>query len=162
MHRRIINPVLDSLEKERAAYFSSVVDKVEADPRLEPYPNIVFLLLKDTMALLPTYLNTGEFIDALFDFVARTHGDMEEIVFDKAYIYDQTLLKDIAAAFVAEIVELTLKHYEDGDIETGEPHVQKYTWPYRAEDLVDPDDDEALEKLDERPPYAGPERRKRT
>lgn len=164
MHRRIINPVLDTLDGERAAYFSAVVDAVESDPRTQAYPNIVFLLLKETLALLPAYLDKAEFIDALFAFVAKHHGEMEEIVFDRDYVYDPTLLKDVTNAFVVEIVELTMHHYDAGDIDPGEPAVQKFTWPYRAEDLIDPDDpdaEEILERLKDRPPYTGPERRKR-
>ena len=164
MHRRIITPVLDSLDGNRAAYFSAVVDKLEADPRTQAYPNIVYLLLKETMAELPAYLDKSDFIDALFAFVARHHGEMEEIVFDRDYIYDPSHLKDATNAFIVEIVELTMQHYEAGTIDTGEPLVQRFTWPYRAEDLVDPDDpeaDEELEKLKNRPPYSGPERRKR-
>lgn len=165
MHRQIINPVLESLEGKRARYFSDLVARVENDPRTDRYPNIVFLLLKETMALLPVYLDKGEFLDALFDFVGRNHAAMEEIIFDKDYIYDPAHLQDVTNAFVVEVVNLTLEHYETGDIDTGEPAVRKYTWPYRAEDLIDPDDDdaqEALEELKKRPPYAGPERRKRS
>lgn len=161
MHRRIITPALERLDGERAAYFAAVIEKVESDPRTQAYPNIVFVLLKETLEALPAYLDKGEFIEALFAFLDRNHARMETVLFDRDYIYDPSLIKDVTDAFVAEIVALTLKHYDAGDLDTGEPDVRKFTWPYRAEDLVDPDDDEALERLGERPPYSGPERRKK-
>lgn len=161
MHRRMIDPVLESLDNERAGYFADVVTKVEADPRTERFPNTVYTLLKETMPLLPTYLDKAEFLDALFAFVTANHAVMERKMFDKAYIYDQSVVKEVTNDFVTKVVDLTLEHYEKGDLETGEQAVQKFTWPYRAEDVVDPEDEDEVEALNKRPPYTGPERRKK-
>ena len=160
MHRRMIEPVLKTLTGERAGYFADVLTKIEADPRTARHPNFVYLLLKETLRDLPTHLDKGELVDHLFAFVDAHMHDLERIVFDQDYIYDPSVVKDVTNEFVLEIVDLTLRHYEVGDIETGEPAVQKYTWPYRAEDLVDPDDEDAQESLKDRPAYTGPERRK--
>ncbi|MFC1673754.1 hypothetical protein ACFL12_06350 [Pseudomonadota bacterium] len=161
MHRRIINPVLEELNSERAGYFTEVVTKIEEDPRTERFPNYVYTLLKETLPLLPTYLDKAEFIDLLFEFVTDNYAVMKRIMFDKAYIYDQSVLKDVTNDFVTKIVDRTLEHYEQGDIDTGEQDIRKFTWPYRAEDVIDLEDEEEVEALNKRPPYTGPERRKR-
>ncbi len=161
MHRRMINPILENMDGERAGYFTDVVAKLENDPRTHKNPNFVFLLLKETMALLPVHLDKADFINTLFAFIAKHHRAMEKVVFDQDYIYDQSMLKEVTNDFVIDVVDLTMQRYQQGEIDGGEPSVQKYTWPYRAEDLVDPDDEEAQDRLQNRTPYAGPERRKK-
>lgn len=161
MHRQIVNSVLEEMDGERAKYFSDMVAMIENDPRTDRIPNYVYLLLKETMPLLPTYLDKREFIDAMFDFIADNYSMMKRKLFDKEYIYDQSVVKTVTNDFVVKIVDLTLQHNETGDIDTGEKVGLKFTWPYRAEDLTDPDEEDAPEILQNRPPYNGPERRKR-
>ena len=163
MHRRIINNVIDDMDSERAGYFLDVVDKIDKDPRTDRIPNYVYLLLKETMPLLPTYLDKREFIDALFDFITDNYSIMKCKIFDKEYVYDQSVVKTVTNDFVIKVVNITLQHYETGDINTGEKNILKFSWPYRKEDLVDPDDEPEDEPEDEQnlPPYGGPERRKR-
>ncbi|MBL4693179.1 MAG: hypothetical protein JKY92_07610 [Magnetovibrio sp.] len=164
MHRQIVASILEGMDKDRAAYFNRVVDKLEKDPRTQKNPNYVFLLLKETMSLLPTYLKKSDLIDILFSFVATNRNKMKSIIFDKGYAYDQSLLKPVTNNFIVVVVAKTLEHYETGDIETGEQSRKKFTFPYRIEDLVDLDDEdeEAIsEDLKKHPIYQGPERRKR-
>lgn len=163
MHRRIINNVLEGMDSERAKYFLDVADKIDTDSRTDRFSNYVYLLLKETMPLLPTYLDKREFIDTLFDFVVDNHSLMQCKIFDEEYIYDQSVVKSVTNDFVVKVVDLTLQHHENGDIDTGERAGLKFTWPYRAEDLVDSDDDDEgeAEELQNCPSYSGPERRKR-
>jgi hypothetical protein len=161
MHRRIVNPVLESLDKERAGYFSDVVARIEEDPRTERFANFVYLLLKETMPVLPVYLDKAEFVELVFDFVNSHYGAMKRRVFDRRFVLRPESLKEVTDEFVNRVVDRTMARYEEGDLDTGERSHQKFTWPYRAEDLVDPDDEEAMEALKHRPAYTGPERRKR-
>lgn len=160
MHRRIINNVLENMDGERASYFLDVVGRIESDPRTDRFPNCVYLLLKETMPILPTYLDKCEFIDALFDFITDNYSMMTRKMFDAEFIYEQSVIKTVTNDFVIEVVDLALQHFENGDIDTGEPVSLKFTWPYRKEDLVDPDDEEEPEHRGAAPPYRGPERRK--
>ena len=164
MHQRIINDVLENMDSERAEFFTDVVAKIENDPRTDRFPNYVYLLLKETMPLLPTYLDKSEFIDALFDFITDNYSVIKRTIFNREYIYDQSVVKTVTNDFVIKVVDLTLQHYQAGDIDTGEKAILKFTWPYREGDLVDPDDDDADEPevRQSRPPYSGPERRKKS
>ena len=166
MHRQIIDKVLESLDSERAGYFFDVVTKIEEDRRTARYPNYVYLLLKETILLLPTYLDKREFLNIMYAFIDENYSEMKKIIFDKEYIYDQTLVQEVTNGFVVKIVDRTLELYEAGEIETGEAKLQKFTWPYRKEDLIDPDvdenDEDEMEVEDDKPPYSGPERRKRS
>ena len=161
MHRRIVNPVLEELDKEKAGYFADVVSRIEEDPRTERVANFVYLLLKETMPLLPAYLDKNEFIDLVFTFVDGHYGAMKRAVFDPGYVLQGDALAAVAGDFVNLVVDRTMARYEQGELDTGELSHKKFSWPYREEDLVDPDDEEALEALRSRPAYTGPERRKR-
>ncbi|MBF0250620.1 MAG: hypothetical protein HQL35_08350 [Alphaproteobacteria bacterium] len=156
----MIEPVLKALDGDRAGYFADVVAKIEADPRTARHPNFVYLLLKETVGHLPAHLDKDELIQRLFAFIDAHARDLERVVFDPDFVHDPSVVKAVTDAFVLDIVELTLEHYDRGDIDTHEPSVQKFTWPYRAEDLVDAEDETALECVDARPAYTGPERRK--
>jgi len=161
MHKRIADAALENLEGEKAGYFSDVISSVSEDPRTEAFPNMVYIVLKETMALLPTYLEKAEFINLLFAFVSTNQAPLQQRMFDKTFINNPASIRAVTDGFVDLIIERTMQHYEDGDIESDEVAVQKFTWPYRAEDLVDPEDDEAMEELANRPEYTGPERRRR-
>ncbi len=161
MHKRIADAALGNLDGEKAGYYSDIVSQVSEDPRTEVFPNLVYTVLKETMSLLPTYLDKVEFINLLFAFVTTNKGPLQEKLFGKEYLQDPTVVRQVTDGFVDLIVERTMQHYEDGDIDSDEKVIQKYTWPYRVEDLVDPDDEEAMEELNNRPKYTGPERRQR-
>lgn len=160
MHRRIVEPVLENLDKDRAGYFVDIVTRAEEDPRTQHYPNLVFQLLRETIPLLPSYLEKTEFLDAMYLFLQKNQGAMKRKMFSPEYARRPEILQEVTGHFVNAIVDRTLAQYDEGDIDTGELTHMKYTWPYRAEDLVDPDDEDAVEELKSRASYTGPERRK--
>lgn len=161
MHRRIVNPVLENLDKERAGYFIDVVQRIEADPRTQRFPNYVFQLLKDTIPLLPAYLDKKELVEMVFAFVTAHQGAMKRRMYSADFARHPEILNAVTGPFVTAVVERTLQAHDAGEIDTGELSHKKFTWPYRAEDLVDPDDEDAVAALKERPTYTGQERRKR-
>ena len=65
MHRKIIEATLQGLEGKRAAYFSDIANRLDQNPRTEPIANMVFTVLGDVMAELPTYLEAAELIGLL-------------------------------------------------------------------------------------------------
>lgn len=158
MHKRIAEAALESLDKEKAAYFANIVERVAEDGRTGFYPNIVYVVLKETMWLLPVYLDKKEFIDLLFRFVVTNSRAIQRKLFSKDYIDDSSAIRPITDVFVNTVVDRTMELFQEGEIDSGEPKIQKFSWPYRAEDLIDPDDDEA--EAVEKPPYSGPERRR--
>lgn len=54
VHRKIVNPVLAKLNGDRAEFFNGLVDRIERDSRIETAPNLVFLVLKETIPYLPS------------------------------------------------------------------------------------------------------------
>ena len=128
VHRRILNAALGGLEKEQAVYFADVAEKLGEDPRTERMPNLVYLVLADTVAVLPTYLAKKEFINRLFRFVDVNHQRLARIIYDPEFLTDKTMLAPVAADFVAEVVSATLVHYEDGEIDAGEKIVHRMSF----------------------------------
>ena len=162
MHKRIADTALQNLTGEKAGYFSDIVNQVAEDPRTAAFPNLLFITLKETMEALPTYLQKSELINLLYGFVSTNHDALQQRLFDKKFINNPKSIREVTDGFVNLVIERTMQHYEDGEIDSDEAAVQKFTWPYRAEDLVDPDDDEALEELEtKKNTYTGPERRRR-
>lgn len=128
VHRRILNAALGGLEEEQAIYFADIAEKLGADPRTERMPNLVYLVLADTVRFMPTYLMKKEFINRLFRFVEVNHRRLSRVIYDPAFLTDKTLLAPITGDFVAEVVEATLLHYEQGEIESGERVVHRMTF----------------------------------
>lgn len=163
VHKKIIEAALANLDADRSEYFHALVDALEKDPRLGDNANLVYLVLKETMHLLPMYLQRGEVLDLLFVFVKAQYGSLRKILYDEAFVHNPKVILDVTNLFVEQVVDATMARYEDGELEVGEAKVQKFTWPYRAEDLVDPDDDDAdLEGIKAKAAsYDGPDRRRR-
>lgn len=166
MHKRIVEKSLKGLDAERANYFADVVGYLEEMPQTAAYANLVYLSLKDIVEIAPIYLDKKVFALLLLKFVEYHQRDLQKIIYDKDYLYDPARLRAVTKLLIDAIVDQTIQGYEDGQIDTGERVVQKYTYPYRALDLVDPDDEEAYEKAIEedrrrQAAYSGPERRKR-
>ena len=162
MHKRIAEAALQNLTGDKAGYFSDVVNRIAEDPRTSTFPNFIYIVLKETMEALPTYLEKAELINLLFGFVSTNKDTLQVRLFDRQYLNNPKSIHDVTDGFVSLVIERTMQRYENGEIDSDEVAVQKFTWPYRAEDLVDPDDDEALNELEnKRSTYTGPERRKR-
>ena len=49
VHRKIIDPVLKNLGPSWADYFNRLVARVERDPRTKTVPNLVYLVLRETI-----------------------------------------------------------------------------------------------------------------
>jgi len=166
MHKRIVAKNLKTLDAERANYFNDVIGYLEELPQTQEFPNLVYLALKDILTIAPTYIERKAFALLLLKFVTYHRIELQKIIYDKEYLYDENVLRKVTNKLIEAIVDQTIQGYEEGHIETGEAVVQKYTYPYRALDLVDPDDEEALEEaLEEerrrQAAYTGPERRRR-
>jgi hypothetical protein len=162
MHKQIIHKAIKELDEERANYFESVVAFLGEHPKTEDFPNLVYLSLKDILDIAPIYIDKKEFSILLLQFVIHHQGQLQRIIYDKEYLFDPSSLRKVTNLLIESIVEQTIHNYEKGDIDDGEPVVQKFTYPYRATDLVDEDDEEALEEARKRQAaYTGPERRNR-
>lgn len=165
MHKQIVINSLKTLDAERATYFTAVVNRLEDDPRTSQYPNLVYLTLKDIMGLVPTYLKSSEFCEMLLAYVDTHEMAIQRMIFDPRYLADPSALMEVTKDLVDAVVTKTMERYENGEIDSGEPDIQKFTFPYRATDLIDDDDEAAMaealaEDLRRQAAYTGPERRK--
>jgi hypothetical protein len=86
VHRKIIDPVLKNLGPSRADYFNRFVDRVERDPRAETVPNLVYLVLRETIPYLPADLPQEELADRLLDFVIGSQGWLNRVIHDRRFI----------------------------------------------------------------------------
>lgn len=160
MHKRIVEKALKLVDAERANYFNDVVGYLEELPGTADFPNLVYLSLKDIIDIAPIYIEKKAFALLLLKFVSHHRMQLQKIIYDKEYLYDPTVLRKVTNLLINAIVDQTIQGYEDGEIDSGEAVVQKYTYPYRAIDLVDDDDEDALEEaLKKQASYEGPERR---
>lgn len=128
VHRRILNAAMAALDKEEAAYFADVADKLSEDPRTERVPNMVYLVLADSVPHLPTYLPKKELIGHLFKFVFANLGRLQRVIYNPAFLTDKSLLAPVTGDFVAEVVAATLVHYEKGEIDSGERKALRLTF----------------------------------
>jgi len=147
VHRKLIEPVLASLDGEQAAYFSNIAEKVGIDPRTEAFPNLVYLVLKETMLFLPTYLPSDEFLFLLYSFVRENKTQLNQIIFDKSYIEHPDNVRRLTNVFVGRVLQEILEKYDNGAIDNQEPTVHNISWPLIDHDFPYVDDDDEDEDL---------------
>lgn len=143
MHKRLMDPVLASLDPERSAYFSDVAMRISEDARASRNGNLIFAFLAAAAPYLPTKLRKDELIGRLFVFVERNEHRLMSHLFDPRYLSDRDLIKPVVGEFVAETTALLLKKLDAGEVdeETG-TSVYRLSWPYDAAAFPYADDDE--------------------
>jgi hypothetical protein len=134
---------LGDLDLEAAGYFSDIIVRLTQDVRTEALPNLVFTTLKHSMNMLPNYLNQEEFIKILFEFVTDNRQALQTKMFSRSYIYNPDSMLTVTGPFINALTERTMELYQQESISVTEEKVKKFTFPYREEDVADPDDDEA-------------------
>lgn len=142
LHRKIVDDAIAHLPKEKASYFAGIAQRLEEDPRTQATPNLVFLVLKETLPMLPTNLSEGEFVDLLLGFVARNRRVLNSMIFDRRFIENPSFLRQITNDLVGEVVGRTLDLYRDGRIESGEQSFYRVTFPSGEGDFPYVDDDD--------------------
>ena len=129
LHKRILIPLIEQLDEDTASYFGRVVDRLEKDPRLEDYPNMPFLVLRETIMELPSYLEPNEVIDLLFAYISHNVEDLKAVLHSTEYIHDHSVLRSHCTPFVIAVVRDSMKEvdmaYEDRNRQS-EYHLK---WP---------------------------------
>jgi len=142
VHKRIAEQALAGLKDEQATYFADIIHEVAEDPRTQDFPNMMFMVLRNTIAMLPTYLPRRELIERLFAFVQINKAKLSRTMFSKEFVTNEKILREVTDLFVDEVVSVSLQRYEKGEIDSGEVRVHKVSWPYNNVDFPFEDDDE--------------------
>lgn len=129
LHRKIIDPVLEALPKERALYFTGVARRLEADPRIERAPNLAFTVLRETMELAPIYLAEGEFVDLLFAFCAEHERELDRAMLDRRYVAAPSFIHPITNEFVRAVAARAFDLYQSGELDGGEQSEIRFSFP---------------------------------
>lgn len=124
----MLTAALEMLEEEHASYFHDVAERLEEDPRTERAPNLIFLVLSDTVRFLPTYLDKREIIERLHRFVDANYRRLNMILYDPAFLENRGLITQVTGDFVAEVIEATLVRHDEGVIDTGEPEAHRFVF----------------------------------
>ncbi len=136
MHQQIVQSALAALDGDRAKYFADVMPLLEMDSRTQAEPNLIYAVLKETMHLIPPYLPRAEFVDLLHAYIRENRDSLNFVLFSSAYITNSQVLAETAMPFVQDVVSKTFDLHEAGTIETGEPTVRHYAWPYENVDFT--------------------------
>ena len=138
----MLEATINRLDKARAEYFSDVLRKLKDDSRTERMPNMVYLILKETVMVLPIYLPKRELIDQLFVFLESNHNRLGKRLFDKKYINDPSFIRAVTNDFVHAVVDEIFERYKIGEIDGDEQIVHHFTWPYHDVDFPYQEDEE--------------------
>ena len=167
IHRVLVERLISTCKGERAGYLQAVLDKLEDDPRTEAKANLVYLTLKEAGSLLPLILPVDLLVERLFSFIDDEEWALRAKLYDPTYVTNPATIREVTDKFVGQIVDTGLVMAQTGRIPIDEQKPVKFTWPYRAEDMLDPDASEAeiedalAEAGRRRAAYTGPERRNR-
>lgn len=135
LHKRIILPIIDSLDEKRGAYFGRVVDQVERDPRTENYPNLPFLILKETIEALPMYLEPPEIVEALFEFIDANVHALNRTLHSPEYITNPNVMTVQCSEFMLLVIKKTMAtaDMESQDIDGRSKY--SLSWPIDPHDF---------------------------
>lgn len=150
MHRKIIEPLLTTLDHKEGAYFSGVADYVEKDPSADGLQNLVFLVLKQTIPLLPTYLPAAELAERLIAFTKGNHGRLNGIIHDRRFLEDPDSLSGVTNEFVHGVLKETLDQH-DMEEESRKGRIYRFGSSGEATDFPYADDDDIDAEKDEDP-----------
>ena len=145
VHRKIIDPVLKNLGPSRADYFNRLVDRVEHDPRTETVPNLVYLVLRETIPYLPADLPQEELADRLLDFVIGSQGWLNRVIHDRRFIEDPGRLAEVTKEFVLQVLALAMDQHQVNEIQAAKVRQAKtcrFSYPEGDEDDFPYRDDE--------------------
>ena len=145
VHRKIIDPVLSAHGQDRADYFNRLVDRVERDPRTETAPNLVYLVLRETIPYLPADFPQEDLADRLLDFVIGNHERLNRIIHDRRYIEDPGRLAEVTKEFVLQVLASAMDQHQVNEIQAAKVRQAKtyrFSYPDGDEDDFPYRDDE--------------------
>lgn len=145
MHRRLVEAALRALPPDRSDYFTDLANRLEQDPRVEAYPNLVFLVLRETVALLPTQLPKDETIELLLGFVARHGRALGHLVYDRRFVENPAILRQLTNELVSEALGIVLRRAGEEGRTEGREKGYRMTFPGDPGDFPYRDDDEENE-----------------
>jgi hypothetical protein len=130
MHKRLMDPVLQSLDASSSAYFADIAADLDGDDRLSGRANLVFLFLAAAVPYLPTQLPKRDFIGRLLAFHERNEHRIFCTAYDPAFVSDRDIIKPVVEEFVQEITAIVLKRLDDGTLPAaGHPKTYRLGWP---------------------------------
>ena len=135
VHQRIVKPVLERLDRKRAAYFSDIVDALEGDPRTQRRPNLVYLVLRETMQIVPMDLPRNQFVDLLFSFVESNRSRLGRKIFARDFVQDPSSVREVTNDFIRLVIDIVIEKCKTGEIDSKEKTGRRYSWPYDNVDL---------------------------
>lgn len=133
-HRKIVEPALSRLEGNRANYFSRIISRLETDPRADGISNLVYVVLRETLEILPDYLPDEEFLGILLDYVNSNRKQLSRALLDPRYVQDHRFARQATDEFVNRVVDASLARHAEGKIDDRSSDLHRFTWPkYDAE-----------------------------
>ena len=146
MHRRLVNPALAAFSGDRTLYFSKLVEQIDSDPRTEGLANLVYLILKETIAYLPTDVAQSDLIDQLFAFAGANRARFNRILFDPRYLKNPALFSEVTKEFVRQVLSSALEQHKIDESEKDKEraaNTYRFSWPdYDSENSFPYDDED--------------------
>ena len=144
MHKRLIETALQELDEQAAVYVYDLVRQLENDPRLDDRANLVYLILRDAIPVLPTILEPKIVIEDLFAFVDAERSAIEHRIHSPRFIVDPSFLRPMVMLFVKIINDRCWARIEEGDVTADGGDIWRMNWPYEEAEQNFPyvDDDE--------------------
>ena len=71
----------------------------------------------------------------------KNYSNLKTALYDPEFVRQPSSLRTVTGAFVHQVVKLSLRKHDDGEIQETELSVHKLTWPYRDTDVVDPEEE---------------------
>jgi len=130
------------MDERRAAYFGRVVDRLEQDPRTDLYPNLPILVLKETLDLLPPYIEPDALINHLFHFIEKEKDTLSRVIYDARYVADNTILAPHCIPFIESVIRDTLVNVDPSDQDDESRSQYRLEWPIKPDDFPYSDDED--------------------
>ena len=108
-------------------------------------PNLVYLVLRETIPYLPADLTQEELADRLLDFVIGSQGWLNWVIHDRRFIEDPGRLAEVTKEFVLQVLASDMDKHQVNEIQAAKVRQAKtyrFSYPEGDEDDFPYRDDE--------------------
>lgn len=134
-HLQVLKSALEGQPKERAEYFAKLGDLIEETPRFEPQRQWMLMVLKAGIDIIPPLIEPPDMAMQLALFVAQKIGEIQSAAYSPDFVLKNGApMVEVAMMFAGEISASALDAYRDGKLESDEPELHVFRWPYTGEE----------------------------
>ncbi len=143
-HQQVLKSALAGLPAERAGYFTDLGLFIEEKSNFDAHRHWMIMLLASGCELIPPVIEKEQMAAQLLQFVRKRLISIQKAAYSRDFILKKGApMAELATEFASEVSDIALDAYRAGKIESDEPVLHVFRWPY-TDDAAFPYSEDAL------------------